>query len=55
MSKYIAYKKDGEFDLDEGFIDQSCFKGKTNYCHKKGLSPFAFPQKQGYREKNDPI
>ena len=35
MSKYIAYKKDGEFDLDEGFIDQSCFKGKTNKEIKK--------------------
>ena len=35
MSKYIAYKKDGEFDLDEGFIDQRCFKGKTNKEIKK--------------------
>jgi len=35
MSKYIAYKKDGEFDLDEGFIDQSCFKWKTNKEIKK--------------------
>ena len=35
MSKYIAYKKDGKFDLDEGFIDQSCFKEKTNKEIKK--------------------
>jgi len=30
MSKYIVYKKDGQFDKTKGFIDESCFKNKTD-------------------------
>ena len=30
MSRYIAYKKDGSFDVDKGFIDESCFKEKSD-------------------------
>lgn len=30
MSKYIAYKKNGSFDLNKGFIDESCFKEKSD-------------------------
>jgi len=42
MSRYIAYKKDGSFDMDKGFIDESCFKEKSDKKIKLAFSEEGF-------------
>ena len=42
MSRYIAYKKDGSFDIDKGFIDESCFKEKSDKKIKLAFSEEGF-------------
>lgn len=42
MVRYIAYKKDGAFDIEKGFIDESCFKEKNDKEIKSTFSEAGF-------------
>jgi hypothetical protein len=63
MGRYLAYKKDGAFDIEKGFIDESCFKEKDDEEIKSAFGEEGFDLKfidqSQFEElsgsKNDPL